>query len=356
MKSSQISLTTKLREYSVLMNHAVLKPVELTTLEAYLILKRLFGPPNAVGDEDKTQWCYELKVPGAYIEAYDWKLDSWSIAVYEEFGLKRQEALLGSKRPDSRDPDFGAKMAAAMKVGDRTLAENIGESFIQCLMTHRSHTRGFIKKILAKPHANIIQNPYALYRTNARTMLDALNITPQQEYEQSSTYLSLFLLLFAAIEGFINLIYELYLRPELREERVRQRLLRENLDIKLRLAPLYCSCFSVVSLDHRNDIFRKFQRLIEVRNDFVHANLTKAMSMPLVECDDMSFLFNEYSGDTGLEVPRNPDNLAREHINAVSATVDALVEFTLESMKPRPRRKFRSIMDEDFIKIQLEDG
>jgi hypothetical protein len=113
MKSSQISLSTDLREYSVLMNHAVLKPVELTTLEAYLILKRLFGPPNTVGDEDKTQWCYELKVPGAYIEVYDWKLDSWSIAVYEEVGLKSQESLLGSKRPDSRDPDIGAKIAAA---------------------------------------------------------------------------------------------------------------------------------------------------------------------------------------------------------------------------------------------------
>ncbi len=338
------------------MNHAVLKPVELTTLEAYLILKRLFGPPNTVGDEDKTQWCYELKVPGAYIEVYDWKLDSWSIAVYEEVGLKSQEALLGSKRPDSRDPDFGTKMAAAMEIGDRTLAENIGESFLQCLITQRSHTRGPIKEILAKPHGNIIQNPYALYRTNARTMLDALNKTPKQEYEQSSTHLSLFLLLFAAIEGFINLIYELYLRPELREERVRQRLLRENLDIKLRLAPIYCSCFSVVSLDHRCDIFRKFQRLIEVRNDFVHANLTKAMTMPLVKCDDMSFLLNEYAGDIGPDIPHNPDSLSREHINAVNATVDALVEFTLDSMKPRFRRKLRSIMNEDFIKLQLVDG
>ena len=186
-------------------------------------------------------------------------------------------------------------------------------------------------------------------------MFDALNKTPKQEYEQSSTHLSLFLLLFAAIEGFINLIYELYLRPELREERVRQRLLRENLDIKLRLAPIYCSCFYVVSLDHRSDIFKNFQKLIDVRNDFVHANLTKAMTMPLVRCDDMSFLLNENAGDTGEDIPHNPDSLSREHIDAVNARVDALIEFVLNSMKPRFRRKLKSIIDEDFISVQLSD-
>ncbi len=50
--------------------------------------------------------------------------------------------------------------------------------------------------------------------------------------------------------GFPKLIYDLYLRAELRDDRIVDRLSREQIDVKLRLAPVYCECFSGTPIDH----------------------------------------------------------------------------------------------------------
>ena len=53
-----------------------------------------------------------------------------------------------------------------------------------------------------------------------------------------------FLLFIAAFEGFLNLLYELYLRPDLKDSRILGRLSREQIDLKILMAPVYCTCFA----------------------------------------------------------------------------------------------------------------
>ena len=61
-------------------------PLSLSPLEAYLGLKALFGEPKRGEyiDETGMQWVFFIKTEGAQIEVNDWKLESWSIHVYEE--------------------------------------------------------------------------------------------------------------------------------------------------------------------------------------------------------------------------------------------------------------------------------
>ena len=85
MKLSDISLATENIGLPVMANQALLMPEDISPLSAYHTLKELFGEPNSKSfDEDKSQWAYYLRVPGAHLDIYDWKLDSWSIAVYED--------------------------------------------------------------------------------------------------------------------------------------------------------------------------------------------------------------------------------------------------------------------------------
>src|SRR5712692_8468181 len=64
---------------------AFARPMSLSPLEAYLGLKSLFGKPNREQlDPTKQQWVFLLKTDGARIEVNDWKLEMWSIHVYEQ--------------------------------------------------------------------------------------------------------------------------------------------------------------------------------------------------------------------------------------------------------------------------------
>lgn len=54
--------------------------------------------------------------------------------------------------------------------------------------------------------------------------------------KKDDIFKSAFLMLLSSFEGFLNILYELYLQPELRSDRLFERISREQVDIKLRLA------------------------------------------------------------------------------------------------------------------------
>jgi len=57
----------------------------LSPLDAYLGLKPWFGEPDREHiDPSRQQWAYLLKTDAARIEVNDWKLESWSIHIYEQ--------------------------------------------------------------------------------------------------------------------------------------------------------------------------------------------------------------------------------------------------------------------------------
>jgi hypothetical protein len=119
----------------------------------------------------------------------------------------------------------------------------------------------------------VIQNPFALYFRTAEELIGIAEIAAGCEALSASGTIcqAAFFQLLIAAEGFLNLIYELYLKPELRDDRIAGRLTRDQIDVKLRLAPVYCDCFAGKPFDHRTAAFQNFQKLFRIRNDFVRA-------------------------------------------------------------------------------------
>ncbi len=226
---------------------------DILPYETYLILKQQVGLPHSESfDEDKTQWQFLFKVQDAYVEVYDWKLTSFSIAVYTEDGKKES-------------------------------GERIAEAFYNLIKLHLPKVSGQLKLAIKEPKGMVLQNPYLIYYDSADKLLvlaeqleslqydpklkgSSLNIVNDWLIQQN--YLdfcrSAFFLYLASFEGLLNLIYELYLRKELRDERIYERLSREQIDIKLRLAPVYCSCFKSSLIDHRSDEFKKFHTIVNL--------------------------------------------------------------------------------------------
>jgi len=339
----------KLSNFTLAQNHEgagnldrsfLLKPEDVLPYEAYLVLKEIFGEPiNDESEEYKIQWQFCLRNNEAYVEIYDWKLDSWSIAVYTED--KREET-----------------------------GQKVADSLFQLIKQRALHLKGKINKAANNATGHLIQNPYTLYYESANTLLDmarnCTDISDREEIEQvlkrlkdwSSQYdlcRSAFLLYIASFEGLLNLIYELYLKKNLRDERIVERLTREQIDIKLRLAPVYCECFQDNPIDHTSEEFKNFHSIINLRNDFVHANFTKSMRTPVVVEDGYTFLISPI--DKSLNgIPRSFSNLQIEHIEVVKQVIETMIERLIECMKPRYRKEFRDVIDQEYINVEYEDG
>jgi hypothetical protein len=338
MSKVEFSVAT-LEEHKVSTNNrtAFARPLSLSPLEAYLGLKSLFGKPNREHiDPTKQQWVFLLKTDGARIEINDWKLESWSIHIYEQ---NKDEAR--AKR----------------------LIKELERQIIQASAKHRA----LVSNLLKNPAGHVIENPFALYYRTARELLAIAeelrkehgNLPSAATKLGDSTRYTLcraaFFHLIAAVEGWLNLVYEVYLKAELRDNRIVDRLAREQIDVKLRLAPIYCDCFAGRPIDHTTEAFRNFNRLVNARNDFIHANVTTSMKTPVVSHDDMTFITSTENPENGI-VPGLMSDLGIEDVQKIKAVVDDILAQTLASMKPRDRREFESVMHEEFINVEYEDG
>ena len=100
--------------------------------------------------------------------------------------------------------------------------------------------------------------------------------------------------------------------------------------------------------DHTTDVFRKFLKWITVRNNLIHANITKDLRQPVLKYDDIIFIL-----DTQEESGSSP---SLEDVTDLKQTVDVLLGQILSNMQPRYRKEFGSVVHHELISVEYEDG
>ncbi|MGO2393286.1 MAG: hypothetical protein ACTH69_14480 [Halomonas sp.] len=342
MKWNQIALAEEnfSDEYSdggAIRRDFVLKPNSLSPYQAYKTLKEEFGTPNSgMFDEMKSQWQYALQSPEAYFEVYDWKYFTWSIGVY-------------------------------LKQDVSSSAEDVANKFLKTIEGQASKYSSAIKEKLKKPDGIVIENPFITYRETADSLYEMLEDMKQPKENEDEEIKfgdwmkhydvcrAAFIMYLSSVEGFVNLIYELYLRKDLREKRIYDRVCREQIDLKLRLAPVYCECFKADVLDSSAEEFKEFHSLANLRNDFVHANLTKPMMNAVVYEDDFEFVIDSES-TTSIGIPNNFREFESHHVLRAKEITQDLIDYVISAMEPRYRREFEYILNDEHIKVEYEDG
>jgi hypothetical protein len=285
------------------------------------------------------------------LNIYDWKLDTWSIAVYEDSALEHAEQAYASADKSSLNPELVNQILEAFDKGDEAKAEEIGNEFLALLRKYIPKSAAKIKKAEAEANQFVLQNPFTLYYNSA---VDLLEEAPEAGIDSSNYYRSAFFLFIAAFEGLLNLIYELYLKADLRDERIYERLSREQIDIKVRLAPTYCDCFTGKPFNHGSEVFKRFHSIVNLRNDFIHANFTKPMKRSIVVEDGYTFILEQnYRDKNGL--PKSIDVLTEEDLQIIKENINHMIDLLAEGMKPRFRREFRKILAEDYVQVIIED-
>lgn len=334
-----------------LMRDHVVK-IHTTPFLIYSTLKETFGPPNSLNfDDDKTQWEWTFFYGDHFVEIYDWKMDSTSIAVYcNPPNVEKSQLVAESIK--------GILEKAALKSKSK-IKDRINQS------THR-----------------ILENPFIAYYSTAKSLVDTASSIAEVHTKiamakfhdafdgghleesgllngidipdsSSELYRSAFLMYLASFEGFLNVLYELYLFPDLRTDRLSERIAREQIDVKLRMAPIYCEGFKVKTLDGNDPRFKNLMKLINLRNNYVHANLVKTFERHLIQEDGYTFILEHEDAE---DIPTNINRLEQRHVIHAQSCIDQAVEFVLESMKPKAKREFSQVIYEEDIEIEEEDG
>lgn len=307
---------------------------DLSPYLVFLVLKEWFGLPIVEQDEPKIQWHFYLFTPNLALDVHDWKLDSLSIDVYK------------------KDPDFNEV--------DEEIAK-----FVKMLKKQTDRQMAKTNSAISKAKSFLYKNPFALYFTNAENLLSNASEwssietkTSSKLYQLASSgdlYRAAFFLYVASFEGLLNLIYEIYLNQDLRDERIFTHLKRSQIDVKLRLAPVYCTCFKQQVINANTEEFRRFQFIVDLRNDFVHANITKPMKDLIIEDEGFRF-FIDSAQVNKYNLPRDATRLDFSHLEFVRETILDMTQLVLDSMQPRYKREFTAVIYNDRIMVDIEEG
>ncbi|MFC1223057.1 hypothetical protein ACFE6N_04565 [Pedobacter sp. BG31] len=299
----------------------------------YLILKAQFDEPNDFSfDEDKTQWQYLFRYKDFYIEIGDWKLLSTSIRVYH-------------------DQD------------DRVSAESIARQIEKLILTAVDRHKKAVSSRIKNCDHKLLENSFVTYYQTAENLLEVskgiddlilARLGSQHNifdlwHKRDDLHRSAFLMYLSAFEGFLNITYELYLKNELRTDRLKEKLSRELIDIKLQLLPVYCDGFTISIIDQNDERYKNYLKLVNLRNDFVHAKLNKSLERYIVDEDGYTFIIeNEHRG----ELPNNISHLTHEHVLLAKKYIDDMVDMVIESLNVKTKREFMKVLFEEEIEVE----
>ena len=158
-----------------------------------------------------------------------------------------------------------------------------------------------------------------------------------------------------ALEGFINTLYELFLKPEYSHNAYARSALKSNLDLRILQLPFYCHGFSNADISPDSIEYTNWLDIRAFRNNMVHANVTKKIQ-DITTTED-SFVFNYNSllrrkqSDDKFQLPFNPIYIAAaDSIDVLDKVREIVYEIT-EKADDDIKRWIKSWINEPFINL-----
>lgn len=293
----------------------------------YKIMKDAFGPYNANWVGEKSTWKWVLKTEKGLLSVYDYK-GGWSIG------------YVGSMRRPSKELII--------------YAENLKDAILE--EAGKIHIPR--KKIKESKVGGSIYNPYALFsNTSILLMEEAKNVITEIEGYKSSKddpfnvkalnrgvavaalYRSAFLMNYLALEGFMNVVYTIFLKKRYRNDFFERKMQNESIVTKLLEIDKYCDEIVQQVINSDEELFKVFQHLTNIRNDLLHANISKGMESHLVRIGEYELLTKEKPQEK-YGIKSHPGELTNVDVIRSRRIVEKIVVKIINTLNERIRWKF----------------
>lgn len=153
----------------------------------------------------------------------------------------------------------------------------------------------YIKKLFGDSVADLVTNLYCKNLQSGKEMIELaeewvsdaedsyVDLTSEgkfidafQEYSKKNIlYISSIVFFIMALEGFINLLYKFFLKPQFDREEYRRMTLQSDLDLRILHLPVYCKGFSKADITPEDSVYKDWLTIRPFRNNLLHSNITE---------------------------------------------------------------------------------
>lgn len=294
-------------------------PLRVAPLLVYRAMKEKYGKPNGGFDEYKSQWRYEIRGSRSTITVYDSKLFSWLLIITPDSTVKQEER--------------------------RRVVEQNWSEFLSWLKSACQKTKSSPDNY---KHLFIL-NGYKQLRSNGDYFLKQCEKSTSEYRVENPMVWAAGVSYVLSAEALLNLMFELYLKDEVeRDKDMVKRVMMFSMPEKWAFASSLCNCFTA-PLRKSSKGYVALQRLVTLRNNMAHANISRDLKTYLLEEDEMEFvlppdyqLYHEVM---------DPSSITLVDVEQIKHDVDVLAGSIIQAMKPRPRKEFPKLMDGNSVVI-----
>jgi hypothetical protein len=274
-------------------------PGGINRMVIFRIMYETFGPPNTEPG-DKSTWEWVIYTQAGFLTVYDFK-GSWSIGYlgnrYEpsdellaEASLLR-DAILEEANKVLKEPNVGgeiwnpyalhrlcvenlmnqAKQIAYNLKNLEKESEELKNKVFQSV--ENSDINRLIEDLIKKVESSLEDKKK---EDNLPELSEYYKLVSREEKMQItllSLYIAAFMCTYLSLEGFVNLVYTLFLKDKYRNDNYENQLKKETLLGKILKMDEYCHSFKHPPLSEKDELFAAIQHFINIVELFKNTNL-----------------------------------------------------------------------------------
>jgi len=292
----------------------------------FKVMHETFGSPNSYAGE-KSTWKWIIFTPAGLLTVYDYK-GSWSIG-YAGINVEPSNELLAEA---SAFRDALTKEARKVHISKKQIKKSkVGGAILNPYALYRFTTNDLMEQ--AK---QIVEEIKRLGKEkDLHKVVEAIN----KNRIVASLHRAAFMTTFLSLEGFINLVYALFLKDRYRNDIYEKRLRNEILPVKILEMDVYCHSLEHFPLKEQDELFAAIQHFINTRNLFLHANISDAMEAHLVK-QDKYLVVTRGETEEKYGIASDMRNLTNAHVIRANKLVQKLVVKVLQAMAEEVRYPF----------------
>ena len=293
----------------------------------YKIMRDTFGPINTDYVGEKSTWEWVLKADKGLLSVYDYK-GGWSIGyVGSNPGLREELREYADILKDAI-----LEEANKVKISKKQIKESkIGGIIMNPYALFSSTSDQLLEE------ARKVISEIKGYKINKDNLLDTKGLN--RSFAVAALFRAAFITSYLGLEGFINIVYTIFLNRRYKNEVYKRKLQNEMIITKLLEIDKYCDGFNgpVISIDE--ELFKAFHHLTNIRNDFVHANIIKDMEAHLVQVGVYPLLVEEKS-ERKYGISVHPGRITNVDVIRTQRLIQKIVIKIINSLKERIKWKF----------------
>lgn len=158
-------------------------------------------------------------------------------------------------------------------------------------------------------------------------------------------------------EAFVNLLLYMLMKPALKKDvRLRENLIRQPIDIRIKSLPHNCIGFET-EVDYSTEVCRRYHTLVNERNDLLHGNVVfDKLKFNEIYFNGRVPVFQSYSTMWDRAFGVSQRSVGLKLLKQERETVENLIEYIISCLEEKKQARVRAFCEHHELGMCLDDG